>query len=250
MSKEVVIKSNRYGIKLILDGQMSFPELLEKVGEKFRETGAFFKDAKMAVSFYGRELTVEEEQKIVDVITDNSDIQIVCVMDNDSVLEERMKERVESFGNAEQHYSTAKDTGQETQIIEAAADFYRGNLRSGQILESASSITLIGDVNPGAKIISQGNIVIIGSLKGNAHAGAGGNRNCFIFALEMRPIQLQIGDLLAKSPDKEKATKRARKGERNLVRSYVPQIVVEKDGNICIEPMTKGCLDKLESRRQ
>ena len=52
--------------------------------------------------------------------------------------------------------------------------FYKGNLRSGQVLESYSNITLIGDVNPGAKIISHGSIVILGSLKGNACAGAAG----------------------------------------------------------------------------
>ena len=70
------------------------------------------------------------------------------------------------------------------------------------MLESVSSVVIVGDVNPGAKIISQGNIIVLGALKGNAYAGAAGDSNCFIVALEMDPIQIQIGDILAKSPDK------------------------------------------------
>ena len=186
MTKELVLKRNKYGINLILDKETPFPKLLEAIAEKFRETGTFFKDAKMAVSFEGRELTPEEEQRIVDVITENTSIQIVCIMDNGTALEDRMKARIEAREyEAADNYPDAEAVG---------ADFYKGNLRSGQVLESYSSITLIGDVNPGAKIISQGNIVILGSLKGNAHAGAAGDSGCFIFALEMKPIQLQIGE--------------------------------------------------------
>ena len=127
----------------------------------------------------------------------------------------------------------------------AGADFYKGNLRSGQVLESYSSITLIGDVNPGAKIISQGNIVILGSLKGNAHAGATGDSGCFIFALEMKPIQLQIGEYIAKSPDKEKGGRGLRKRESIAANAYSPQIATAKEGTICIEPVTWGRLNNL-----
>ena len=124
------------------------------------------------------------------------------------------------------------------------SDFYKGNLRSGQVLESASNVTLIGDVNPGARIVSQGNIVILGSLRGNAWAGAGGDSNCFIFALDMKPIQLQIGDYIAKSPDREKEKKRLlRKGKNE--ETDIPRVALVRDGNICIEPMTKGCLDQI-----
>lgn len=239
MTKELVLKRNKYGINLILDKETPFPKLLEAISEKFRETGTFFKDAKMAVSFEGRELTPEEEQRIVDVITENSSIQIVCIMDNGTALEDRMKTRIEAREyEAANSYPDAEAAG-------AGADFYKGNLRSGQVLESYSSITLIGDVNPGAKIISQGNIVILGSLKGNAHAGATGDSGCFIFALEMKPIQLQIGEYIAKSPDKEKGGKGIRKRGNTAANSYAPQIATAKEETICIEPVTKGRLNNL-----
>ena len=59
---------------------------------------------------------------------------------------------------------------------------------------------------------------MLGALKGNAYAGAAGDSNCFIVALEMDPIQIQIGDILAKSPDKKmKPMRRLRRKEKNPV---------------------------------
>jgi len=242
--KEVIIKSNKYGINLILDDQLPFSELLEMIADKFKESGSFFKDAQMAVSFEGRTLSNQEELDIADVIMENSDIKIVSIIDNNKELEEVMKEKVQAYEKMQQ-YSDKMPYAQEMGSLQPVADFYKGNLRSGQTLECESSVTLIGDVNPGAKIISGGNIVVLGALKGNACAGACGGDNCFIFALDMRPIQLQIGDLIAKSPDKEKNSWKNRRKSKADDGHYAAQIAVVRDGYICIEPMTKGCLDRL-----
>ena len=245
MSKEVIIKSNKYGIILALDPELPFDQLLALTREKFRESGGFFKDAKMALGFEGRRLSLQEEQLMAEAVMENCALQIVSILDSNKDLEELMQERVEAAQILNSTMSTLNSqTVQQAEVPQAGAGFYKGNLRSGQTLECETSVTLIGDVNPGAKIISGGNIVVLGSLKGNACAGAAGGENCFIFALDMRPIQLQIGDLIAKSPDPEKGTLRLhrKKAESN---QYAPKIAVVRDGYICIEPMTKGCLDKL-----
>lgn len=249
MSNEVVIKSNKYGIRLILDDKISFPKLLKVIEEKFRETGAFFRNAKMAVAFEGRELNPEEEQAVIDTIMSNSQIQVVCIMDRDDGLEEKMRQRVKmmegmSASNAGSRQMTAPAPAEDIEPAVPAADFYRGNLRSGQILECSSSVTLIGDVNPGAKIISDGSIVVLGSLKGNAQAGAAGDNGCFIYALDMRPIQLQIGEYIAKSPDRDADKRRLRRKEKELS-DNASRVAVVRDGMICIEPMTKGCLNHI-----
>ena len=249
MTKEVIIKSNPFGIKLILGEQLPFPELLKKIAETFQESGAFFKDAKMAITFEGRQLTPQEQLEVADTIMDNCDIQVVSIIDDDKDMEDLMRARVESYEQAPPEpmvsYGNPQEFAMQGMEMPPTADFYKGNLRSGQILECTSSVTLIGDVNPGAKIVSDGNIVILGSMKGYAQAGASGDDSCFIFALDMKPIQLQIGDLIAKSPDREKGSLRTRKKAKTEGSNYVPQIAVVRDGFICIEPMTKGCLDRL-----
>ena len=155
MSQAVVIKSNKYGINLVLDKTMPFRELLVAIKEKFLESEKFFKDAKMAISFEGRELTQEEEYQIIETITENTSISIICIVDNDESHADLVKQQIDAY------YDSV--SGRE-------GEFYRGTLRSGQVLESVSSVVIVGDVNPGAKIISQGNIVVLGALKGNAYA--------------------------------------------------------------------------------
>ena len=242
MSKEVIIKSNKYGIILALDPELPFDQLLALTGEKFKETGGFFKDAKMALGFEGRKLSLQEEQLMAEAVMENCALQIVSILDSNKDLEELMQERVEAAQILNSTMSTLNSQAiPQAEMPQAGAGFYKGNLRSGQTLECETSVTLIGDVNPGAKIISGGNIVVLGSLKGNASAGG---ENCFIFALDMRPIQLQIGDLIAKSPDPEKGTLRLHRKKAESTQ-YAPKIAVVRDGYICIEPMTKGCLDKL-----
>lgn len=235
MSQKVVIKSNKYGINLVLDPNVPFRELLDAVIEKFKESEKFFKNSKLAISFEGRRLSQEEEYRIIDAITENTSIEIICIVDNDEENAERMKRQVDAYCQAvEQQY--AADMG-------AQGEFYKGTLRSGQIIESDASVTILGDVNPGAKVVSGGNVVILGALKGNVHAGAYGDESCFIFALDMNPIQIQIGSLIAKSPDRQKGRRRLTKKDKEV--STELQIAVAKNGAIYIEPVTKKILNNI-----
>lgn len=68
MSQSVTIKSNKYGINLVLDPEIGFDELLKDVVEKFKASSTFFKNAKLALSFEGRKLSEEEEQQIISAI--------------------------------------------------------------------------------------------------------------------------------------------------------------------------------------
>jgi len=78
----------------------------------------------------------------------------------------------------------------------------RRTLRSGQAVRHAGHVVLIGDVNPGAEIVAGGDIVIWGRLKGNAHAGAMGDEQAVICALQMQPNQIRIGSHIARPPDR------------------------------------------------
>ena len=86
-------------------------------------------------------------------------------------------------------------------------------LRSGQRIETEHSLIVIGDVNSGAELIAGGDIMVLGTLRGVAHAGAydetGGGR--FIFALAMQPTQLRIGSVISRgTPEGGKAAEIAR----------------------------------------
>ncbi len=189
MKNSVVIKGNKYGITVILDPEIPFENLKEAVAEKFRESTKFFGNARMAASFEGRKLTKEEEMEILNVISDNSDFRIICVVDADKEKEEIFKKSLDARLN---------------ELSTQSGQFYKGTLRSGQVLEAENSIVILGDVNPGAKIISKGNVIVLGTLKGTIFAGASGNESAFVVALEMSPMQIRIGDVVARSNDPKK----------------------------------------------
>ena len=68
MKNSVIIKSFQHGISLHLPQDDSMDEILEKIAIKFKESAAFFKDAKMVLSIDGRSLSDEEEKQVIDAI--------------------------------------------------------------------------------------------------------------------------------------------------------------------------------------
>ena len=177
MSELVTIKSSHSGIELRLNANLPFPDLLKAVEEKFRQSADFFKNAKMAVSFSGRTLSISEEEQLIQVITQTTNLEIICIIDHDE-----RKELIYKRAVAQCLSEREKSDGQ----------FYRGTLKRRQLLESEASIVILGDVEFGAKVVAKGNIIILGTLYGSVHAGA------FIIALSMQPQRLVIGDIEAK----------------------------------------------------
>ena len=122
------------------------------------------------------------------------------------------------------------------QLSSTTGQFYKGTLRSGQVLESESSIIILGDVNPGARVIAKGNIVVLGALKGLVYAGANGNQDAFVVALDMIPMQIRIGDVIARSSDGPPA---------KPAKTIDPKIAFVEDGNIYIEKLDKNSLSDI-----
>ncbi len=75
-------------------------------------------------------------------------------------------------------------------------------VRSGTEIRHAGTVILLGDLNPGGIVVAEGDILVWGRLRGIAHAGAGGNRECLIMAVQMEPTQLRIADAVARAPEK------------------------------------------------
>ena len=83
---------------------------------------------------------------------------------------------------------------------EADARIIASTIRGGQKIETEHSIVVFGDVNSGAELIAGGDIIVLGTLRGVAHAGAydetGAGR--VIFALNLQATQLRIGAVITR----------------------------------------------------
>ncbi len=77
----------------------------------------------------------------------------------------------------------------------------RGTLRSGDHLQVEGTALVLGDVNPGARVSAGGHVLVWGRLRGVAHAGCHGDPNSRIVALQLRPLQLRIAEVIARGPE-------------------------------------------------
>ena len=134
----VLIKSFSKGIKVILDSECSFDELLEEIEFKFRESAKFFKGSKISVSFEGRKLSLKEEKKIIQTMEANGNMSILYVCGQDDDL---------SF-----NFAKAIDFSIERNLPQYFGKVYEGSLKKGQRLECETGVIVFGDVNPGAEI--------------------------------------------------------------------------------------------------
>jgi septum site-determining protein MinC len=109
-------------------------------------------------------------------------------------------------------------------IEEGITRFHQGTVRSGQLVSFEGNIVVIGDVNPGAVIEATGNVIVMGNLRGIVHAGADGNKDAIIAALNLQPTQLRIADIITRPPDE--------KENRNTM---IPEMAFVKDDMVYIE---------------
>ena len=79
--------------------------------------------------------------------------------------------------------------------------YLQTTVRSGIEVRHPGTVVIWGDLNPGGIVIAAGDIIVCGCLRGIAHAGAQGNRECCIMALRMEPTQLRIADIVARAPE-------------------------------------------------
>lgn len=218
MREPVIIKSFCNGICILLDPEMEFCTICEILAGKLREAKKFFGTVSVALSIEGRSLSREEERRILDVIYANSDLKILCIVGND---EEKDRLYLRAI-----RYTRKKlfETGN--------GQFYKGNLTRREVLETDSGIVILGDVLKGCKVISKGNIVVLGRLYGDAYAGAAGDDRCQITALEMEPEKLRIGDF------KYDTVGRQRRWGAYIPR-FLPTTAYVKNKRIVMDVLTK-----------
>ena len=221
MKGNIMIKSLPNGITLYLNPELETDRLLEEVAEKFNQSRNFFRDARMALCVEGKVLKEEEERLLVQTIQDNSNLEIVCIMGKNEETDKKFIKAIQRV---------------DMQHTDNFGRFYRGTLKNGQIIETESSMVILGDVYPGCSVTATKDIIIIGGLYGEVHAGFGGEEGHYVVALEMSPEKIKIGDFRYKPKEKFKW---------GIKPKIQPKIAYVKDSHIVMEPITKELLEFL-----
>ncbi len=214
----ISFKATANGLILIMREEDDFDSIYEHVARKLESSGRFFKGASLAVKYRGKKLNPDEEQKIIKLISEKADAEIQSFEEDSSVNEPEPEEIDKSREKPKLRLMHFKG------LEEGMTRFYRGTVRSGQLVSFEGNLVVIGDVNPGGEVIATGNVVVMGSLRGMVHAGADGNKEAVVAALSLQPTQLRIADVITRPPD----TKETRQG-------LIPELAFVKDELVYIE---------------
>ena len=194
----VTFKGTVNGLTIIMKGEESFQEVMEQIEQKVISAGKFFKGAVLNVKYRGRSLTSEEQEKVFELLTKKSGAKI------NSISEDKDEIKYSEVGKSKVPMDKMKmKTIFFKGIDEGESKFFRGTIRSGQSINYAGNVVVVGDVNPGAEIIAAGNVIVMGSLRGIVHAGADGNKEAYVAALNFAPSQLRIADVITRAPDED-----------------------------------------------
>lgn len=178
----VTIKGTKDGLSLYLDDTCSFEQIVKELNEKLTtehvsENQPFIT---VHVKLGNRYLHKDQEEQLKEIVRKKKKLVIHSIESNVLTKEEALE------------WKKSIEVTTITKVV-----------RSGQVMKVDGDLLLLGDVNPGGTIIATGNIYVMGSLRGIAHAGSEGNQEAIIAASYMEPSQLRIADYISRSPDYE-----------------------------------------------
>lgn len=197
------IKKNNIVIKI--DENAEQEDIIKSLSTKLIELKQLYKNDDTPITVTGKILKNKEIDEIQELIKNNIDVKIS--FDSPRIL---------GLHGIKRTYNK--------EIATSETKFHRGSLRSGQKIEYEGSLVILGDVNDGAEVIAGENIVILGILRGLAHAGAKGNNDAIIAASSIEAPQLRISNIV----------REREKDELNIeeIKTYA---YLDEDGNMAIE---------------
>ena len=176
-SNFVSINLRKDEILIKLSEDATQEQIVMELKKKLTELKKLYKDEKTPIRVTGKILKNKEIEEIQELIKDKIDVEI----DFDTP---------KSLGLSSIKKTFAKE------IAVSETKFHRGSLRSGQKLETEGSLVIIGDVNSGAEVMASDNILVLGALRGLAHAGAKGNKQAIIAAGLFDAVQVRIANIV------------------------------------------------------
>lgn len=177
MDNCVNITLGKEEITLKINGKAAQNEIEKCLESKIPELKKLYKDETTPIFVTGKVLKNKEINRIKEII--QKDINVKIEFDSPKVL---------GLHGIKKAFSE--------EIKSSETKFHKGSLRCGQKIEFEGSIVVLGDVNAGAEVIAGENVVILGILRGVAHAGAKGNKKAMIAAAQIEAPQIRIANIV------------------------------------------------------
>ena len=177
MKSVLLVSMKKNEILIKINEEASFEKILEILEKKIPVIKKLYKEVKHPIRVTGKYLKTKEVEEIREIITKEVDAEIIFDTVNELGLHGIKQAYEQNVENSETY-------------------FFKGGMRSGQRIECEGSIVILGDVNNGAEVIAGDNIVVLGILRGLAHAGAKGNKKAIIASHRIESVQIRIANIL------------------------------------------------------
>lgn len=177
MKNCVTINLKTNEIVLKIDEKAEHKEIIACLKQKIKDLRKLYKDDTTPIYVAGKVMKNREMEEIQEIIKEAIDVNV-----------EFESPKMLGLHGIKKVFSK--------EIASSETKFHKGSLRSGQKLEYDGSIVIIGDVNGGAEVVASENIVILGTLRGLAHAGAKGNKEAIIAANSIECPQIRISTII------------------------------------------------------
>ena len=220
MPDPITIKGIREGLLVTVGDAETWPITAQGLLARIDETADFFKGAKLALAIGVRAMSAADLGRLRDDLSERN-VSLWAVL-SDSPITVSAAQAL-GLNVALPTSAPTKREQQEREVnpeeARQEAVYLRRTLRSGRSVRHTGHVIVVGDVNAGAEIVADGDVVVWGHLRGTVHAGASGDVEAVVCALELSPTQLRIADLIAVSPAKrgEARPELARIKDRHIV---------------------------------
>jgi septum site-determining protein MinC len=231
----VAIKGTRNGLLLTLEPETPFHELLSALAERLAEAPSFFRGASLSVDTSQRKLRVSERVQLEKLlahyqmsVTPLELIPLAPLAPQESTQEHLVSTSpipAVATNPVIEEISPSRESKDAREFTDTL--FLRRTVRSGQAIHHASTVIVLGDVNPGAEIVAGGDIIVWGVLRGMVHAGYPDNEQALVCALQLSPVQLRVAHLLSRPPD-------------GMDAQQLPEVAAIRNGHIVVETWLNG----------
>ncbi len=190
----VKLRGYKDGLHLIINPKVSLNEVETAIHELLSEMNQSLSGTSIQIDMMTTPLTSDDLKELETHLTKSYDLVVSGV----NVLDEKDESPILA---APTTHSISQELSLDTPTHVENAQVVRQTIRSGQTTSCLTgSVILYGDVNPGGEVIASGDIVVLGALRGSAHAGANGSLSSVIIAMDLVPLQLQIGTYVNRPP--------------------------------------------------
>jgi len=191
----IAVKGNKEGLQIICGDKGSWKEIITEIKTRLAgENSHFFKGASVQVDTGTRILSAEQVGALWQVLQD-SGLTVKCIKT------ETQDELAQSFKSWSREQG--KELSETEYVCAKPVLIVKRSLRSGQNITFDGNVLIFGDVNPGAEIIASGFIMVLGYLRGIAHAGSSGDDKAWVMSFRLQPTQLRIANCITRPPEEE-----------------------------------------------